>query len=100
MDEAQEELIKRGIWTLPNLTAAFKALSREGALETDPDQPRPLTEQQRRSIALQASTGDVEGAISRYLQWCLPEDAAYKLPKLFILRMPSTRLPILSTRRS
>lgn len=82
-DEAQEELIKRGLWTLPNLTAAFKALSREGTLETDPNQPRPLSEQQRRSIALQASTGDVEGAISTYLQWRLPEDAAYTVAEAF-----------------
>jgi hypothetical protein len=30
-EEAQEELIKRGFWTVENLTSAFKAVFREGA---------------------------------------------------------------------
>lgn len=81
--EAQDELIKRGYWTLDNLTAAFQELSREGSFEGDPTEPRRLTEHQRRSIALQASTGDVEGAISRYLRERLPEPAAAQLVETF-----------------
>src|SRR5580700_824881 len=45
-----------------NLASAYKALSRGGKLEVDPDTPRPLTERDSRAIALQASSGDVEGA--------------------------------------
>jgi hypothetical protein len=81
--EAQQELIRRGFWNLPNLTAAFQALSRDGALERDPADPRPLSEHQRRSIALQASTGDIDGAISRYLHQRLPEPVANHLVEAF-----------------
>ena len=34
VSDAQDELIQRGCWTLDNLTAAFKARSRVGALES------------------------------------------------------------------
>jgi hypothetical protein len=59
-----------------NLAMAFKALSRAGTLQVDPDTPRPLTERDSRAIALQASSGDVEGAVGRYLQLRLPETAS------------------------
>ena len=45
-------------------------------LQVRPDQPRALTVHQRRAIALQAASGDVEGAISRYLLLRAPEDTA------------------------
>jgi hypothetical protein len=59
-----------------NLTVAYKTLSRAGKLETNPDTPRPLTERDSRAIALQASAGDVEGAVGRYLRLRLPEQAS------------------------
>lgn len=59
-----------------NLATAFKALSRAGKLETNPDSPRPLTERDSRAIALQAASGDVEGAVGRYLQLRMPEQAS------------------------
>jgi hypothetical protein len=74
VDEAQEELIRRGFWTTENLTAAYNALSRAGALQVRPDQPRKLTERDLRAIALQAGAGDIEGAISRYLLLRAPAD--------------------------
>ena len=40
------------------------------------DQPRNLTEHERRAIALQAGSGDVDGAISKYLLLRAPEDAS------------------------
>ena len=75
-DEAEHELIQRGYFTVSNLTAAFKALHRVGALQVRPDQPRSLTQHQLRAIALQAGSGDVDGAISKYLLLRSPEDAA------------------------
>jgi hypothetical protein len=56
-----------------NLATAYKALSRAGTLQVNPDTPRPLTERDSRAVALQASAGDVEGAVARYLQLRLPE---------------------------
>ena len=76
VEEAQDELVRRGLWSLESLNAAFNALSRAGVLLVRPDQPRNLTEQQRRALALQAGSGDVDGAISRYLLMRAPEDIA------------------------
>jgi hypothetical protein len=59
-----------------NLATAFKTLSRAGHLEVNPDTPRPLNERDNRAIALQAASGDVEGAVGRYLQLRLPEQAS------------------------
>lgn len=82
-EEAQAELIARGFWSVENLTAAFKALAHEGELDTNPAAPRSLSEHQRRSIALQASTGDVEGAIERYLHARLPEAVSARITEAF-----------------
>jgi len=68
--DAERELILRGYWTVENLTNAFKALNRAGALQVRPDQPRQLTEHQLRAIALQAGSGDVDGAISIFAAPC------------------------------
>lgn len=73
-EEAEEELIRRGLWTIENLTSAFKSLSRAGALQVAPDQPRRVTERDRRAIALQSSFGHIEGAIARYLLLRAPEE--------------------------
>jgi hypothetical protein len=74
-EEAQEELIKRGFWTVENLSSAFKALSRQEVLEVKPGQPRKITERELRAIALQASSGGV-AAIARYLLRRAPEEKA------------------------
>lgn len=76
VEEAQEELIRLGFWTFENLTVAFKALSRAGVLMVRPDQPRHLTDHELRAIGLQAGSGDVDGAISKYLLLRSPEEAA------------------------
>jgi hypothetical protein len=76
-EEVQEELITRGFWTVENLTSAFRSLSRQGVLEVKPGQPRTLTERERRAIAMQASSGDIEGAIARYLLRRAPEEKAH-----------------------
>jgi hypothetical protein len=72
-DEAYGELARRGHWTADNLTATYKSLMKAGVLEVDPESARPLIERDKRAIALQAAAGDVEGAVTRYLQLRLPE---------------------------
>jgi hypothetical protein len=59
-----------------NLGSAYKALSRAGRLQVNPDTPRPLTERDSRAMALQASSGDVEGSVARYLRLRLPQAAS------------------------
>jgi hypothetical protein len=73
----REYIDERGLaFDRQNLTTAYKALLRQGKLQVDPDTPRPLTERDSRAIALQAASGDVEGAVSRYLQLRLPQTAS------------------------
>jgi hypothetical protein len=76
-DVIREYIDERGLeFNRHNLAIAYKALSRTGELHVDPDTPRPLTERDSRAIALQAASGDVEGAVGRYLQLRLPETAS------------------------
>jgi hypothetical protein len=76
-DSVREYIDERGLaFNRQNLAAAYKVLSRTGKLQADPDTPRPLTERDSRAIALQAASGDVEGAVGRYLQLRLPQQAS------------------------
>jgi hypothetical protein len=43
-------------------------------LEVKPGQPRTLTQRERRAIALQAGSGDIEEAIARYVLLRAPEE--------------------------
>jgi hypothetical protein len=73
----REYLDERGLaFNRQNLAIAYRALSRTGKLQVDPDTPRPLTERDSRAIALQAASGDVEGAVGRYLQLRLPQQTS------------------------
>lgn len=63
-------------FTAQNITRAYTVLTRSGELENAPGTPRPLSDHDRRAIALQASSGDVEGAATRFLLKRLPEDVA------------------------
>jgi hypothetical protein len=63
-------------FTRGNVTRAYRALLGAGELEVAPGTPRPLSEHDQRAIALQAASGDVEGAVTRYLMKRLPEDVA------------------------
>jgi hypothetical protein len=70
----REYLDERGLdFNRHNLSIAYTVLSRSGKLQVDPDTPRPLTDHNKRAVALQAASGDVEGAVARYLQLRLPE---------------------------
>jgi hypothetical protein len=76
-DAIREYIDERGLaFNRENLATAYKALSRTGKLQVDPDTPRPLTERDSRAIALQAASGNVEGAVGRYLQLRLPQQAS------------------------
>ena len=78
-EEAQELLISGGYWSLENLTAAYKALDRVGALEYPANHSRPLKEAQRLRAAQLAANGDVIGAIAAYVQGRVSEEAAYEV---------------------
>ncbi len=76
VDDGYAQLVRHGHVTADNLTATYKVLMRGGTLEVSPDAPRPLVERDKRAIALQAAAGDVEGAVTRYLQLRLPLQVA------------------------
>jgi hypothetical protein len=76
-DAIREYLEERDLpFVQENISTAYKALCRAGTLEVDPATPRPITEHNRRSIALQAASGDVQGAVGRYLQLRMPQQAS------------------------
>jgi hypothetical protein len=76
-DTIRDYLEQRGLeFNRDNLALAYKALSRAGTLQVDPATPRPLTDHNRRAIALQAASADVEGAVGRYLQMRMPQQAS------------------------
>lgn len=81
--EARRELMRAGFWTVENLTSVYEALDRSGELEAKPGLPRQLTEHQKRMVAMEATTGNVELAICRYLQFRLPEEIADEVIDLF-----------------
>jgi hypothetical protein len=78
-EEAQDLLISGGYWTLENLTAAFKALDRIGALEYPANHSRPLKEAQRLRAEQLAANGDVLGGIVEYVKGRISEEAGYEV---------------------
>jgi len=60
-------------FTAANLSLAYGQLTREGRLELRPGTPRPLSEHDRREIAIHAAT-DALGAMQTFLQRSLPQD--------------------------
>ena len=78
-EEAQELLIAGGYWTLSNLTAAYKALDRVGALEYPANHARPLKEAQRLRAEQLAANGDVLGGIVEYVKGRISEEAGYEI---------------------
>jgi len=75
-EDAQELLIANGHWTLPNLTAAYKALDRVGALEYPANHSHPLKEAERLRAEQLSANGDVLGGIVEYVKGRISEDAA------------------------
>jgi hypothetical protein len=61
-------------FTVDNLDAAFKTLSRAGQLEMKPGTPRHLTESEQLHIISLCKNSQIEDAISKYLDYSLPEN--------------------------
>jgi hypothetical protein len=78
-EQAQDLLISSGYWTVENLTAAYKALDRVGALEYPANHARPLKESQRLRAAQLAANGDVLGGIVEYIKGRISEEAGYEV---------------------
>ena len=78
-EDAQELLIANGQWTLQNLTAAYKALDKVGALEYPANHSRPLKEAQRLRAEQLAANGDVLGGIVEYVKGRISEEAGYEV---------------------
>jgi hypothetical protein len=78
-ENAQDLPISGGFFTLENLTAAFRALDRVGALEYPANHSRPLKETQRLRAAQLASNGDVLSGIVAYVKGRISEDAGYEV---------------------
>ena len=78
-EDAQELLISSGFFTLENLSAAFRALDRVGALEYPANHARPLKESQRLRAEQLAANGDVLGGIVEYVKGRISEEAGYEV---------------------
>lgn len=78
-EKAQELLISGGYWTVENLTSAYRALDRVGALEYPANHSRPLKESQRLRAAQLAANGDVLGGIVEYVKGRISEEAGYEI---------------------
>jgi hypothetical protein len=77
-EDAEPLLINGGHWTLQNLTAAYCALDRAGALEYPSNHARPLKEAQRLRAEQLAANGDVLGGIVEYVKGRISEEAAFE----------------------
>jgi hypothetical protein len=87
-EEVEDRLISGGHWTLENLTAAFKALDRAGALEYPRNHSRPLKESQRLRAEQLSANGDIHGGIVEYIKGRISEEAGYEIA--FTLEDPLT----------
>jgi hypothetical protein len=79
VEEAQDLLISGGLFTVENLTAAFRALDRVGALEYPSNHARPLKAAQRLRAEQLAANGDVLGGIVEYVKGRISEEAGYEV---------------------
>ncbi len=71
IEEQTQALISAGVWTVENLTAAYRALEREGLLEVAAGTARRLTESERLKVMRLAQNGQFDAAIGEYLKCSL-----------------------------
>jgi hypothetical protein len=72
--EIQADLIEAGFWTVPNLTATYRALQNEGMLEVAAGTARQLSSSERLRVTRLAQSGRVDQAIGEYLNCALDGD--------------------------
>lgn len=75
-DAASMALLAAGVWTVPELSASFKKLYREGELDTASNEPRFLTPTEKLRCEQLAANGEILTAICDYVQYRIGEDAA------------------------
>lgn len=74
VDEVVARLIERGFWTVPNLTACYRALTAEGMLTVAAGSTRALSTGERLRVTRMAQAGNIDGAIEEYLKRSLDDD--------------------------
>jgi hypothetical protein len=86
LDEVVARLMESGAWTVPNLTACYRALLAEGLLDIALGSTRELSTAERLRITRLAQAGHVDQAIYEYMHAALDEE-----PTLDMLDDPSYR---------
>jgi hypothetical protein len=69
--DIQADLIDAGFWTVPNLTATYRALQNEGMLEVAAGTARQLSSSERLKVMRMAQSGRTDAAIGDYLRYAL-----------------------------
>ncbi len=84
IEDAIEDLLVRGHWTVQNLTEAFHILRNEGLLLAKEGTARPLSKNEKQSLSLAAASirwgtanqlGDFDRVLDGYLQFALGDSA-------------------------
>jgi hypothetical protein len=71
VDEVVAALIEQGFWTVPNLTACYRALTAEGLLITAAGSTRNLSSAERLRVTRLAQSGRVDEALTEFLKCSL-----------------------------
>src|SRR5215469_6670869 len=66
-DEATLALLAAGVWSVPEITAAFRNLLRQGELDSASNEPRYLTAEEKLRCEQIAANGDILTAIGDYV---------------------------------
>jgi len=73
IEDQVSALIDSGYWTVPNLTACYQALAREGLMPVPLGTARNLSDGERLRVARLAQSGCADQAIEFYLECALPD---------------------------
>jgi hypothetical protein len=87
VDEVVATLIEQGFWTVPNLTACYRALTAEGLLTIGAGSTRNLSSAERLRVTRLAQSGRVDEALTEFLKCSLDGEE----PDLEMLSDPNYR---------
>jgi hypothetical protein len=87
IEQMTDDLMAAGVWTVENLTSAYRALDREGLLDVAAGTARNLSERERLHVIRLAQSGNTQEAIDQFLRYSLDDDS----PSLDILSDPAYR---------